>query len=209
MKFDSENNAELSDIFGSGNYFALLKAAPLRSQTGSTWTEVTTGDHGSYARQGVGSSMGTPANGDVANTSAITFPAGTSGTLAEAYFVAIASAVTAGTAKAAYPIHGGNAPKPIVSITRVGTTASVVCTGHGYSNGDRVWISGATLDAYNIVATISNVTTNGFDYTVSGSPATPAVAEFGALRAQKLSPVPIGLNTTPTIAIGAFTPSER
>jgi hypothetical protein len=61
-----------------------------------------------------------------------------------------------------------------VTITRVTTTATVAHTAHGLSNGEKVFIAGADQDEYNGVQTISNVSTNAYDYTVSGSPTTPA-----------------------------------
>lgn len=61
-----------------------------------------------------------------------------------------------------------------VTITRSATTASVVHTAHGLSNSQKVRIEGCTQAEYNGIKTISNVSTNGYDYTVSGSPATPA-----------------------------------
>ena len=61
-----------------------------------------------------------------------------------------------------------------VTITRSGTTASVSHTAHGLTNGDKVAIRGANEQAYNGVFAITNVTTNAYDYTVSGSPGTPA-----------------------------------
>ena len=61
-----------------------------------------------------------------------------------------------------------------VSITRSGTTASVSHTAHGLANGAKVVIRGAVQDEYNGIQTISNVSTNAYDYTVSGSPTTPA-----------------------------------
>ncbi len=61
-----------------------------------------------------------------------------------------------------------------VTITRVTTTATVAHTGHGMANGDKVAIEGADQQEYNSVKTISNVSTNAYDYTVSGSPTTPA-----------------------------------
>ncbi len=61
-----------------------------------------------------------------------------------------------------------------VTITRTGTTATVSHTAHGLSNNDKVTIRGADQQEYNGVKTITNVTTNAYDYTVSGSPTTPA-----------------------------------
>lgn len=61
-----------------------------------------------------------------------------------------------------------------VSITRSGSTASVSHTAHGMLNNQKVWIQGANETEYNGIFTISNVTTNAYDYTVTGTPATPA-----------------------------------
>jgi hypothetical protein len=61
-----------------------------------------------------------------------------------------------------------------ISITRSGTTATATHTAHGLANGDKVVIRGADQNAYVSIHTISNVTTNTYDFTVSGSPTTPA-----------------------------------
>lgn len=61
-----------------------------------------------------------------------------------------------------------------VTITRASSTASVAHTAHGMAEGDIVIIRGAAQDEYNGRYEISNVTTNSYDYTVSGTPATPA-----------------------------------
>lgn len=68
----------------------------------------------------------------------------------------------------------GSDPVSVTSITRVSATATVTITAHGFSNGDEVIISGATQTDYNGSFVISNVTANTFDYTVAGTPATPA-----------------------------------
>ena len=57
-----------------------------------------------------------------------------------------------------------------VTITNSTTTATVTQNGHGYSNSDTVKIQGATEDAYNGNFTISNVTTNTYDYTMGSDP---------------------------------------
>lgn len=67
-----------------------------------------------------------------------------------------------------------------VTITRVTTTASVSHTAHGLSNGAVVAIRGADQIDYNGIKTISNVTTNAYDFTVSGSPTTPATGTITA-----------------------------
>lgn len=70
---------------------------------------------------------------------------------------------------------GGNLPaNASVTITRSGSTASVAHTAHGMSEGDTVIIRGASEGEYNGRYEISNVTTNAYDYTVSGTPSSPA-----------------------------------
>lgn len=76
---------------------------------------------------------------------------------------------------------GGDLPvAESVTITRVGATASVVHTAHGITSGQKVTIRGAVQVEYNGVFVISNVTVNGYDYTVSGTPATPATGTITA-----------------------------
>jgi hypothetical protein len=79
----------------------------------------------------------------------------------------------------------GASRQSVASITRASTAATVTLNSHGYSNGDEITITGATQAEYNGSVIISNVTTNTFDYTVSGSPATPAT---GTIFAQKAKP---------------------
>lgn len=64
--------------------------------------------------------------------------------------------------------------KSVTSITRASQTATVTITAHGYANNDFIRISGATQTEYNGLFQISNVAANTFDYTVTGTPATPA-----------------------------------
>jgi hypothetical protein len=70
-------------------------------------------------------------------------------------------------------------PHPIVSITRSGTTATgTTYDPHGLTTGDQVRITGATLAAYNLLATITRLTATTFTYVVAGSPVTPAVGSM-------------------------------
>src|SRR3989338_400192 len=70
---------------------------------------------------------------------------------------------------------GGDLPAGAsVSITRTGTTPSVAHTAHGLSNGAKVGIRGADQIEYNGVFTISNVSTNAYDYTMSSDPGSSA-----------------------------------
>lgn len=69
---------------------------------------------------------------------------------------------------------GDLTPNQTVTITRSGSTATVTQTAHGMANGDTVAIVGATQGEYNGTQTITNVSANAYDYTVSGTPDTPA-----------------------------------
>lgn len=70
---------------------------------------------------------------------------------------------------------GGDLPAgDTVTITRSGVTASVSHTAHGMNNGQKIVIRGADQPEYNIIAAITNVSTNAYDYTISGTPDTPA-----------------------------------
>ncbi len=61
-----------------------------------------------------------------------------------------------------------------VTITRSGSTASVAHTAHGLDDNDLVVIRGADQQEYNGPFVITNTTTNAYDYTVSGTPDSPA-----------------------------------
>lgn len=60
------------------------------------------------------------------------------------------------------------------TITRSGTTATVVANGHGFTTGQKVVISGATQTAYNGAFEVTVTGPNSFTYTVTGSPTSPA-----------------------------------
>ena len=61
-----------------------------------------------------------------------------------------------------------------VTIARIGGTATVTHTAHGFGTGQRVLISGANQGAYNGVQSITVTAANTYTYSVTGSPATPA-----------------------------------
>lgn len=67
-----------------------------------------------------------------------------------------------------YPRQSG------ATITRSGSTATVALTGHTFVVGQEVSISGANEAEYNGNVIITAAATNTFDYTVSGTPSTPA-----------------------------------
>lgn len=71
-----------------------------------------------------------------------------------------------------------------VTITRSGSTATVAHTAHGMVTGDYAVIRGANQQEYNGPFAIANISTNAYDYTVTGTPVTPAtgtITSTGAL----------------------------
>lgn len=72
------------------------------------------------------------------------------------------------------PFFGGK----VVSITRVGATATATVPEHGFQNGWQVTIAGATQPEYNGTFIIGGVTTNTFTFAVGGAPATPATGDI-------------------------------
>jgi hypothetical protein len=68
----------------------------------------------------------------------------------------------------------------VSGITRSLTTATATATAHGFTTGDQVNIRGADQDDYNGDFLITVVDPDTFEYTVSGSPATPATGTIVA-----------------------------
>jgi hypothetical protein len=81
-----------------------------------------------------------------------------------------------------------------ITITRSGSTATATSTSHGFTNGQRLLVAGANETAYNGEFVISNVAANTFDYTVVGSPTTPATGTITA----KVAPSNWGIAYTGT-----------
>lgn len=202
--FDYANNKRLDHEMGkaawtmpSTIYIALLTSAPIRTQTGSTIPEVTTGAYGSYARKALAAAdLGSASSGLMQNSAAQVFATPTSGS-GTAKYIAILDAATLGNAIRWAPICGSNTLKDITSITKSGTTATVTCPSHGYSSSDEVDITGATDALYNGNFVITVVDANTFTYTMTSTPAANAVPEFAALRAQKI--VGAAWSTTPLV----------
>jgi hypothetical protein len=67
-----------------------------------------------------------------------------------------------------------------VTITNTTTTAHVAHTAHGMSNGDISVIRNANEHQYNGPHTISNVTTNAYDYTMGSDPGGSATGTINA-----------------------------
>ena len=84
-----------------------------------------------------------------------------------------------------------------------GVVTATISAGHGYQNGDIVRIIGADQPEYNGDFAITNVTTQTFDYSITGTPATPATGSITAKIA------PLGW-TKPfsDVATAAFRPAS-
>jgi hypothetical protein len=73
--------------------------------------------------------------------------------------------------------------KSISGVGRTGSTATATSTAHGYANGDTVYVAGAAEADFNGFKTISNVTTNTFDYTVPSTAPASATGTITGLKA--------------------------
>jgi hypothetical protein len=90
----------------------------------------------------------------------------------------------------------GTVRAQLARVTRNGATVTVTLPNHGYVEGQTIVMTGSSLNDYNGVFTISNVSTSTFDYTLSTTPASPAT---GTISAQ-----PYGICTSGTTAIVAL-----
>lgn len=77
------------------------------------------------------------------------------------------------------------APQSVTTLTSSAGVATVTKTAHSFSTGDRIRISGADQNAYNIEADITVTGANTFTYPVSHSPVTPAT---GTITMRKVKP---------------------
>lgn len=94
-----------------------------------------------------------------------------------------------GTSKAAFTQLTG------CSVTRVTTTATLTKTAHGLSNGNVVMIQGFSLEEFNGVFTISNVTANTFDYTIKQDPGANPTGTPGTVDLATVSSSVLDLST--------------
>jgi hypothetical protein len=107
-----------------------------------------------------------------------------------------------------YRLNGGawsaerSPMKMVESITLVGSTATATLTGHGWANGDVIDIFGPKQHEYNGTFTVSNVTADTFDFTVIGTPSTPATGKITARRPEtiELTGMTTGVYTVEVIA---------
>jgi len=79
------------------------------------------------------------------------------------------------TTAAGWTIRNDNGVTTLSGITRSGTTATATATNtHNLEVGDTTTITGCDQSDYNISATLTAATTTTFEFTVAGSPTTPA-----------------------------------
>jgi hypothetical protein len=83
---------------------------------------------------------------------------------------------------------GGTSVKTCTGITRIGTTATATCVGHGFANGNLVSVYGTALQTGNLsgyshIRAISNVAADTFDFTLDGTAGTPANVAGGEILA--------------------------
>lgn len=83
----------------------------------------------------------------------------------------------------------------LTSITRMGSVATATLNAHGYAVGDKVVISGATQTEYNGTVTITAVTSNTFNYAVTGTPVSPATGAPVVTIRQDYTPVSSGFQS--------------
>lgn len=76
----------------------------------------------------------------------------------------------------------------VTGISRVGTTATAtIALGHHFEAGETILITGATETQYNGEFVITNITATAFDYTVTGTPATPATGSITSAPIESLN----------------------
>ena len=174
--------------------------------SGTAAAVTTAAAHGYYTGEQVQIAGATPAQYDGVFNISVT------GTNTFAYTMASAPASNAaGTMTAVLiPVSTVNS-RAITSITYSGTTATVTCTGHGYSSGQLIQISGAAQWQYNGIFAITSINANTFTYTMSSSPGTNATGTLAAAAVSTMTYTgPIYINSTATlrteaIEVGYFT----
>lgn len=101
--------------------------------------------------------------------------------------------------------------KDVTSITHVTTTATVNCTGHGFTNGQSVAIVGANQPEYNGTFTIVYVNPNQFTYTMASDPGVDATGSIRAsassgTTATATTSTPHGFSNGQSVLISGATP---
>lgn len=83
--------------------------------------------------------------------------------------------------------------KDVTQITHNGTAATATVSAHGYLNGDKIEITGATPTGFNGVYFITEVTTNTFKYVTTGLSSGATATGAITARRSKITPKIIGL----------------
>jgi hypothetical protein len=78
------------------------------------------------------------------------------------------------------------ADQTVTSLTFSSPKATATLVGHGYITGDQINVRGATQAQYNGDFVITKLTNDTFEYTVAGSPATPATGTIVASNGPEL-----------------------
>lgn len=95
--------------------------------------------------------------------------------------------------------------KSVTSITRSGSTVTVSCTGHGFSNGDQVSMFGANQQEYNTTVPITVVDANTFTYgPINWAPTTPATGTIKACLKNYFEEVTENTQNTITFASSIY-----
>ncbi len=91
---------------------------------------------------------------------------------------------------------GSELKTPLTSLTRTGSTATATLAGHTLKIGDKFQITGATESDYNILGTVTAVTSTTFSYAVSGTPTTPATGVPSLTTGYKYTPISTNIKST-------------
>lgn len=94
--------------------------------------------------------------------------------------------------------------RAVSGIIRVGWTATATAAVHDFIDGDVVSIVGSDQSQYNGIFTIRNVTANTFDFTVSGTPTTPATGKMAVIKLPHPYTGPITLSTTSVVRAASY-----
>jgi len=114
----------------------------------------------------------------VASTTSVSFPAGRTITASDKVCCFQAD-------NKFYILRGApTSTRTAVAVTNVAAVATVTQAGHGFTNGTEVTITGMTDPLFNESWIIASVTTNTYEYTMTGTPASGA----GTPYAQRAKP---------------------
>jgi hypothetical protein len=212
---DIGDSAGLQNSAAAGSFYVALHTASPGEAGDQTTNEITTAQHGAYARQAIArSGAGFSRSGNViSNVAEIAFPVGTAGTPGAviAKWFSIGSAVSgAGVLRRFGELLG-----PGVVVTADATANTFNATTHGFTAGQAVQVrvtdgtmpggvtSGTTYYVINANANDFQIST-----TVGGSAVDITSTGNGTIKVHLDKQIPVGLNTQPKIAAGGMTVSE-